>query len=237
MSPANLTWPLPIKGEDPTRLSVALDAACGRIPEAKAALRDDLFTALHLQFHDVQSLTWPDIFAAAARLLDTSLDRLRSCRGACYLLAPTDSNPGGIMKQESTAHHKALGAHIAQLRMARGMTHGELPRAIGVSQQAVFAYEIGERRVSVFVLIKLSRVFKTTVEELMEVTRLCAFRSVGCHHARCAMRTIAGGYLRHSRDSWSGSSTCWRSRMQRDLCRKCPPATAGSNSLICPAQS
>lgn len=75
------------------------------------------------------------------------------------------------MKQESQAYYKALGAHIALLRKARGMTQAELARAIGVSQQAVFAYEIGERRVSVFILIKLARVFSTTVEELMGVAR------------------------------------------------------------------
>lgn len=75
------------------------------------------------------------------------------------------------MKQESQAYYKALGSHIAQLRKARGMTQAELARSIGVSQQAVFAYEIAERRVSVFILIKLGRVFSTTVEELMGVAR------------------------------------------------------------------
>lgn len=75
------------------------------------------------------------------------------------------------MKQESLAYYKALGAHIALLRKARGMTQAELARSIGVSQQAVFAYEIAERRVSVFILIKLAKVFSTTVEELMGVTR------------------------------------------------------------------
>lgn len=75
------------------------------------------------------------------------------------------------MKQESHTYYKALGAHIALLRKARGMTQGELARAIGVSQQAVFAYEIGERRVSVFILVKLSKVFSVPVEELMGVTR------------------------------------------------------------------
>ena len=44
------------------------------------------------------------------------------------------------MKQESHSYYKALGAHIALLRKSRGMTQAELARAIGVSQQAVFAY-------------------------------------------------------------------------------------------------
>lgn len=74
-------------------------------------------------------------------------------------------------KAESLAYYKALGAHIALLRKAKGMTQAELARAIGVSQQAVFAYEIGDRRVSVFVLIKLAKVFSISIEELMGVTR------------------------------------------------------------------
>jgi transcriptional regulator with XRE-family HTH domain len=76
-----------------------------------------------------------------------------------------------VSKQESLAYYKALGAHIAQLRKARGMTQAELARAIGVSQQAVFAYEISERRVSVYILIKLARVFSISVDELIGLAR------------------------------------------------------------------
>lgn len=75
------------------------------------------------------------------------------------------------MKQESHAYYKSLGAHIALLRKSRGMTQAELARAIGVSQQAVFAYELGERRVSVFILVKLGKVFSSPVEELMGVSK------------------------------------------------------------------
>lgn len=47
----------------------------------------------------------------------------------------------------------------AQLRKSRGMTQAELARALGVSQQAVFAYEIGDGRISVLVLERLARLF------------------------------------------------------------------------------
>jgi len=57
-----------------------------------------------------------------------------------------------MIKQESRAYFKALGAQVSALRKARGMTQAELARAIGVSQQAVFAYELGDRRISVLVL-------------------------------------------------------------------------------------
>lgn len=76
-----------------------------------------------------------------------------------------------VIKQESRAYFKALGAHIALLRKSRGLTQAELARAIGVSQQAVFAYELGERRVSVLVLAKISKVFTVSVEELIGLSR------------------------------------------------------------------
>jgi len=71
------------------------------------------------------------------------------------------------MNAESRAYFKALGAHIALLRKARGMTQAELARAIGVSQQAVFAYELGDRRVSVLIVSKLSKIFGVSVAELI----------------------------------------------------------------------
>jgi len=62
------------------------------------------------------------------------------------------------LKDESRRYFAALGAHIGLLRKERGMTQSELARAIGVSQQAVFAYELGERRISVLLLSKLAAV-------------------------------------------------------------------------------
>lgn len=76
-----------------------------------------------------------------------------------------------MSRTESRAYFKALGARICQLRKARGFTQAEMARAIGVSQQAVFAYELGERRVSVLVLAKIARVFSVPVEELIGIAR------------------------------------------------------------------
>lgn len=72
-----------------------------------------------------------------------------------------------MIKQESRAYYEALGAHVSTLRKSRGMTQAELARAIGVSQQAVFAYEIAERRISVFVLAKLAKIFPASVEGMV----------------------------------------------------------------------
>lgn len=49
-----------------------------------------------------------------------------------------------MIKQESRAYFRALGAHVTAMRKASGMTQAELARAIGVSQQAVFAYELAK---------------------------------------------------------------------------------------------
>jgi transcriptional regulator with XRE-family HTH domain len=76
-----------------------------------------------------------------------------------------------MIKQESRAYFKALGAQVTQMRKARGMTQAELARAIGVSQQAVFAYELGERRISVLVLAKLAKVFAVSVEEMVGLSK------------------------------------------------------------------
>lgn len=72
-----------------------------------------------------------------------------------------------MIKQESRAYFKALGANVATLRKSHDMTQAELARAIGVSQQAVFAYELGERRISVLILAKLSKMFSTSVENIV----------------------------------------------------------------------
>ena len=71
------------------------------------------------------------------------------------------------IRAESRSYFTALGAHIASLRKAAGMTQEELARAIGVSQQTVFAYELGERRVSVLILAKLAKAFDIPVAELI----------------------------------------------------------------------
>ena len=74
------------------------------------------------------------------------------------------------IKKESRAYFAALGERVTQLRKSRGMTQAELARALGVSQQAVFAYEIGERRISAIVLERLARLFRLTMDQLLGFT-------------------------------------------------------------------
>jgi transcriptional regulator with XRE-family HTH domain len=70
-------------------------------------------------------------------------------------------------KVESKAYFRALGKHVTVLRKQRGMTQAELARALGVSQQSVFSYELGDRRTSIFILAKLSKVFDIPIADLI----------------------------------------------------------------------
>jgi transcriptional regulator with XRE-family HTH domain len=75
-----------------------------------------------------------------------------------------------MIKEQSRVYFRALGKHIGTLRKGIGMTQAELARALGVSQQAVFAYELGDRRVSVFILTKLAYIFEISLEALSGMT-------------------------------------------------------------------
>ena len=75
------------------------------------------------------------------------------------------------IKIESRAYFRALGKRITERRKEIGMTQAELSRALGVSQQTVFAYELGDRRVNVLMLTKLAPNLRVSVEELMDLSR------------------------------------------------------------------
>lgn len=75
------------------------------------------------------------------------------------------------LKDESRAYFKALGTYILILRKEQGLTQAELARALGVSQQTVFAYELGDRRVTVPMVPKLAKTLDVSVEELMGITK------------------------------------------------------------------
>jgi transcriptional regulator with XRE-family HTH domain len=78
--------------------------------------------------------------------------------------APTKSSQ---IKKESRVYFAALGKRVTQLRKSRGMTQAELARALGVSQQAVFAYEIGDRRISAIILERIASLFRLTMDQLL----------------------------------------------------------------------
>jgi transcriptional regulator with XRE-family HTH domain len=75
------------------------------------------------------------------------------------------------VRSHSRQYFSALGAHVGAIRKAQGYTQAELAQRIGVSQQAVFAYELGERRISVLVLDKLAKAFGVGLEELVRLSK------------------------------------------------------------------
>lgn len=77
------------------------------------------------------------------------------------------ADSGSQIRSQSKDYFGALGAHVAMIRKGQGYTQAELAQRIGVSQQAIFAYELGERRISVLVLDKLAKVFGVGLEELV----------------------------------------------------------------------
>lgn len=60
-----------------------------------------------------------------------------------------------------------LGARIAALRRAVGLSQGELARRLQVSASAIGMYEQGRREPSAEILVALSRIFGVTVDYLL----------------------------------------------------------------------
>lgn len=75
------------------------------------------------------------------------------------------------MRALSKPYFAQLGARVTQLRKAHQYTQAELARRIGVSQQAMFAYEIGDRRISIPVLVKLASIFGVGLEEMVGLSK------------------------------------------------------------------
>lgn len=76
-----------------------------------------------------------------------------------------------MIKHESRGYFADLGAHIGAMRKSRGLTQADLARAIGVSQQAVFAYEKGDRRISILVLKKITKVFQQSADDIIGLAK------------------------------------------------------------------
>lgn len=75
--------------------------------------------------------------------------------------------PKSTYKSDSRVYFAALGRRITQLRKSRGYTQAEFARALGVSQQAVFAYELGDRRTSVLLLERIATLYGISVDQVI----------------------------------------------------------------------
>jgi len=71
------------------------------------------------------------------------------------------------ISNEERAFFVAFGERLAALRKARGHTQVQLAELLGVSQQAITAYESGQRRVPISMLPLLADTLSVTIEELI----------------------------------------------------------------------
>lgn len=71
------------------------------------------------------------------------------------------------ISKEEKVFFVQIGARIAQLRKAQGITQVQLAQWLGVSQQTVNAYEVGRRRMPVSTLPTLARFLGVALDELI----------------------------------------------------------------------
>jgi transcriptional regulator with XRE-family HTH domain len=60
-----------------------------------------------------------------------------------------------------------LGKRLTELRKRQGMTQAEFARYLGVSQQTVFAYEVGDRSVPPFLLKRMTHALEVRIDVLL----------------------------------------------------------------------
>lgn len=92
-----------------------------------------------------------------------------------------DLSPTVTISTDERAFFVAFGERLAQQRKTQGLTQVQLAEALAVSQQAITAYESGQRRVPISLLPRLARTLGATVEELigMPPARSTGKRSTG----------------------------------------------------------
>ena len=61
-----------------------------------------------------------------------------------------------MMNSDTQRYFADLGLRLVQLRTSHGHSQKDAAIAVGVSQQAMRAYEAGERRPSILILLKLA---------------------------------------------------------------------------------
>jgi len=89
----------------------------------------------------------------------------------------------------------AIGARLAEARLATGLSQGAVGAALGCSQAAVCKWETGQNAVSTETLVRLAAVLDTDVHWLLGIT---ASIELSRRHARrirqavAALGTVAG---------------------------------------------
>lgn len=109
------------------------------------------------------------------------------------------------LRAESRTFFAELGRRIAQMRKAHGYTQAELARRLGVSQQAVFTYELGDRHVSVLILMKIVAAFRVSLHDLIAAPEL----------PRVHRRRVSPRALRHAERLQPTYAMRWRHRLTK----------------------
>lgn len=78
-----------------------------------------------------------------------------------------DSPPTVAISSDERAFFVAFGERLTQQRKAQGLTQVQLAEALGVSQQAVTAYESGQRRVPLSLLPLLAQTLGTSMDAMI----------------------------------------------------------------------
>jgi transcriptional regulator with XRE-family HTH domain len=75
-------------------------------------------------------------------------------------------------------YYRELGKRITEFRKRQGYSQAELARVLGVSQQTVFALELGDRRLSLDRVPALLQIFNVTTDQLLGLQPLQPLREV-----------------------------------------------------------
>jgi transcriptional regulator with XRE-family HTH domain len=79
----------------------------------------------------------------------------------------TQASAAVAISKEERSFFVAFGERLAALRKERGITQVQLAETLGVSQQAITAYETGQRRVPISTLPLLADTLDITIEALI----------------------------------------------------------------------
>lgn len=94
-----------------------------------------------------------------------------------------------------------FGDKLKMLRTSQNLTQQQLATRLGVQKSVVSYYESGERTPSTDVLIKLARVFHTTIDYLLDVKRERVIDVSGLSESDIAAVTAVVEALKHKNEN------------------------------------
>ena len=80
-----------------------------------------------------------------------------------------------------------FGKKLKNLRVSQNLTQQQLADRIGVAKSVVSYYESGDRYPSYDVLVKIARIFHTTTDYLLDVSKDCVIDVTGLSDADIAV--------------------------------------------------